>query len=694
MAALFCAQNIEEEIAMARSVVDNDQWFAIPITGGTLQNTGPVPVEISNAETDNTGLVLQPNEIYQWSDATIYARKAWGGVASGEITYVPFKKAAGGGGGSSYILPMAELNVLGGVKSSNTVGKVSVGSDGTMTYNAPDAQPLEAPEWEENTAYAVNALVEHNDDVYMCLVAHTSTSDFDADLAGGKWKLVGLALDVATTSVLGGVKADDSDGGVSVAADGKMSINLPTASTTVKGGVKVGTGLAMDGQKLGVSVATSSVVAGVKSSTTDGKVKVESDGTMTMNLPTATTTVKGGIKIGTGVEVDANQKLNVTAATASVIGGVKSSTDDGKVAVNSDGTMKMNLPIATTTVLGGVKSSTSDFDVSVDDSGNMLLNLPAIDFWKPNTEYAGLGTVRWAKNLRRAKKLAIVQGGTSGSTLSIGSISQADGALIEDGTAVWIVDSFASMHNSAGTRNSMYRGVDLTAYMDSGLMSANIANGTFTGIYPGDYVRKTVTIDGTTYADVKWVVMDLDYFLNLDDYRVTTHHVVLMPEEALGTAPMNVTNTTAGGFLGSDMWTTTIPLVNTGIESAFGATHVLTHREILTNAVETTAKASGYSGWNGAASGNEWTTVKANLASEGAVFGTMEVSSSWRDGGTDSSQFAAFRYNHSLICSKRYTWWLRAVANTTDFCTGGMHGRASFNHASENGSLRPYFLYY
>lgn len=99
---------------MARSVVDNDQWFAIPITGGTLQNTGPVPVEISNAETNNTGIVLQPNEIYQWSDATIYARKAWGGVASGEITYVPFKKAAGGGGGSSYPTAAAHNSIYRG----------------------------------------------------------------------------------------------------------------------------------------------------------------------------------------------------------------------------------------------------------------------------------------------------------------------------------------------------------------------------------------------------------------------------------------------------------------------------------------------------------------------------------------------------------------------------------------------------
>jgi microcystin-dependent protein len=64
-------------------------------------------------------------------------------------------------------------------------------------------------------------------------------------------------LPVATTSKLGGVKANDADGGVSVASDGKMTINLPNA--------------------------TSSTLGGVKSSTADGKISVNSDGTMSMN---------------------------------------------------------------------------------------------------------------------------------------------------------------------------------------------------------------------------------------------------------------------------------------------------------------------------------------------------------------------------------------------------------------------------
>lgn len=633
---------------MARQIITDDEFFAVPITSGTIQNIGTIPVELSNGTTPGEGIVLNQGESYQWDNTAIYVRKTRSGNARAQIAYVPFKKSAGGGGSSSYVLPVASASVLGGVKSSNATGKISVNAAGVMTYNAPETQPLEAPEWEQNTAYVVNALVEHNDDVYMCLVAHTSGTDFDADLAANNWKLVGLALKVATETVLGGVKANDDDGGVSVASDGKMTINLPTASATVKGGVKVGTGVEVVSQKLNVIPATASAVGGVKSSTDDGKVAVGTDGTMSVNDDGYVKHVEEQTSVYT--DIITIKKPTLTKGTApSVVTGTSITLRD-----------KDN-------------NGLGYFYAQVRETGNNIIGLQANNF---NGNDSTAITLHYDAD---GKKYLVIPTPeqTNNSNRAI--------------TGEWFRSN--GHYDNAASHNAHYRGKDLTSYMDSGDMSTAIANGSFVDIYPGDYVTKSVTIDGTTYSNVKWIVMALDYFLNLDDYKVTTHHVVLMPEEALGTAPMNATNTTAGGFLGSDMWTTTIPLVNTGIESAFGATHVLTHREILTNAVETTAKASGYSGWNGAASGNEWTTVKANLASEGAVFGTMEVSSSWRDGGTDSSQFAAFRYNHSLICSKRYTWWLRAVANTTDFCTGGMHGRASFNHASENGSIRPYFLY-
>jgi hypothetical protein len=247
--------------------------------------------------------------------------------------------------------------------------------------------------------------------------------------------------------------------------------------------------------------------------------------------------------------------------------------------------------------------------------------------------------------------------------------------------------------DSAAAHNAIYRGKDLTAYFNSGEMSAAIANGSFRDIYPGDYIIKSVTIDGTTYENVKWIVMDLDYHLHSGNTETTAHHVVLMPETRLGTQAMNATNITTGGYVGSVMWTTHIPKVVTGIEAAFGADHVLSHRELLSNTVDTSIKSCGYNGWTGAASNWAWTDVKVNLANEPMVFGIRDVSSGFYDVGECASQLAAFRLNTGLKCSARQWWWLRAVAYSTDFARAASTGDPSYGGASiSDGCVRPYFL--
>ena len=249
------------------------------------------------------------------------------------------------------------------------------------------------------------------------------------------------------------------------------------------------------------------------------------------------------------------------------------------------------------------------------------------------------------------------------------------------------------MIHSAALHNGLYRGKDLTAYFESGEMSAAIAAGNFTNIYPGDYIIKSVTIDGTTYSNVKWIVMDLDYHLHAGDTETTAHHVVLMPETTLGTHRMNETNITTGGFLGSEMWTVHIPKVAAGIKAAFGADHVLAHRELLSNAVDTDVKSCGYNGWTGAASNWTWADVEVNLCNEPMVYGIRDVSSSFFDVGECTKQLAAFNLNHGLRCSKRQWWWLRAVADSTGFAYVDGYGDAYHYSAGDaGGGVRPYFL--
>jgi hypothetical protein len=201
-----------------------DSFTELPYTSGTVQNiSSQATVEICQDDTANTGLILGPGEWFSWSNSTVYARSAWDYEPVARCAVVPFKKG-GEGGGSEYILPVATKTTLGGVKSSDEAGAIKVDSLGKMTYNAPASTPLSAPDWETNTAYPENALVEYNDNIYICLTAHTSGT-FADDLANGKWKLVSMTLTAATSSELGGVKSSSAFGKISVNSDGTMSMN-------------------------------------------------------------------------------------------------------------------------------------------------------------------------------------------------------------------------------------------------------------------------------------------------------------------------------------------------------------------------------------------------------------------------------------------------------------------------------------
>lgn len=245
---------------------------------------------------------------------------------------------------------------------------------------------------------------------------------------------------------------------------------------------------------------------------------------------------------------------------------------------------------------------------------------------------------------------------------------------------------------SAASHNALYRGKDLTSYFNSGAMSTAIANGTFDDIYPGDYIIKTVTVNGTTYSNIKWIVGDLDYHLHRGDTETTTHHVVLFPETHLGNARMNASNTTSGGYQGSEMWTTTIPLYATGIINAFGSSHVLVHRERLTKAIDANAYAGGGGMGNGATvyADGEWVNVTANIFNEAMMFGHAPFASSGRDTYDCNKQIAAFRYGQNFT---RANWcWLRDVAGSIYFAYAHNRGGADYGYASYSGGVRPYFL--
>lgn len=253
----------------------------------------------------------------------------------------------------------------------------------------------------------------------------------------------------------------------------------------------------------------------------------------------------------------------------------------------------------------------------------------------------------------------------------------------------------AILPKTSAAHNSVYRGKDLTEYWNSGEMSKAIRAGTFDDIFPGDYIIKSVTINGDAYDNVKWIVGDLDYHLNHNnDNKEDAHHVLLFPKTSLGREQMNTSDTTSGGYLGSKMWTTTIPLYATGIINAFGSDHVLTHRERLTKAVDTNINsAAGGDLGAGAtvyASGED-VYLTVNIFNEAMVLGHAPWASSSRETYDCNKQVAAFRYGNDL---ERNSWfWLRDVVNATCF-SEVYSGNVDYYWASINNGVLPYFLLY
>lgn len=143
-------------------------------------------------------------------------------------------------------------------------------------------------------------------------------------------------------------------------------------------------------------------------------------------------------------------------------------------------------------------------------------------------------------------------------------------------------------------------------------------------------------------------------------------------------------NTTAGGYVGSDMYKSNLKQAKTTIKSAFSG-HVLKHRIYLTNAVA-----------NGRASGGAWCDSEVDLMCEQMVYGSG-IFSPVSDGSNvpanyraEKSQLPLFQHEPSRICN-RATWWLRDVITASGFACVSSDGGAYYGGASDSSGVRPAF---
>lgn len=230
----------------------------------------------------------------------------------------------------------------------------------------------------------------------------------------------------------------------------------------------------------------------------------------------------------------------------------------------------------------------------------------------------------------------------------------------------------ALVYSGAGAHNSVYRGKNLGSSVTAEQYAA-IAAGTFDDLYIGDYW----TIGGVTYR-----IAAFDYYLQTGDTPCTDHHATIVPDSGMYDAAMNDTNTTAGGYGGSKLRTSGLDTAKATISSAFGADHILSHRQLLTNVVS-----------SGASSGWAWYDSQIDLMNEHMAYGAYAWGGGVQNGydtGVGKSQLPLFRARPDLI-SNGEGWWLRDVRSTIDFSAVNGKGHADYYGASANIGVRPAF---
>ena len=231
-------------------------------------------------------------------------------------------------------------------------------------------------------------------------------------------------------------------------------------------------------------------------------------------------------------------------------------------------------------------------------------------------------------------------------------------------------------------KSGIYRGANLGSGTTFSAAStaeqrASIANGTFKGLFIGDY---------WTVNNVVYRIADFNYWKRSGDTDFNTNHIVLVNDNSFGDGPMNDTNITTGAYLGSKMYTDSSSVLNTAktkIATDFGS-FLATHRLYLPNTVDST----------GAQSAGTWVDSTAELMNEPMVYGCFHHAKPTSSVGhlytCDKAQLALFRLNPAMV-NLRYYYWLRDVVSSAYFAFVGNGGAASCDGASTSLGVRVAF---
>lgn len=253
----------------------------------------------------------------------------------------------------------------------------------------------------------------------------------------------------------------------------------------------------------------------------------------------------------------------------------------------------------------------------------------------------------------------------------------------------------------ATARRKIFRGADLLSsdhYGDLASLKNALYNEYIADICIGDYF--TITADDTSY---KCIVADI--LENGSSGSYGSQALVLLV--SLGEYAMNTTATTAGGYLGSAMYTTYLPSFEEKFAGASDAPLyecLINDQCYLTNAVDSSLQSQGDPSWTGATTGVAMNYCKLTLLDEIEAKGYKNISSSRYDCYGLGYQLPFFALRPAVNDSLRVMpyarmteigypyFWLRTVCNSTQFalaCNPRINAYQAVPHNMDANSSQP-----
>lgn len=266
----------------------------------------------------------------------------------------------------------------------------------------------------------------------------------------------------------------------------------------------------------------------------------------------------------------------------------------------------------------------------------------------------------------------------------VGIVGGNDAFVIETGTAGTMQlpagDALYKLIDAAGMvplHAMVPRGKNLGTSFTADQKAA-IQSGTFKDIWLGDYW----VINGK-----KLRVVDIDYFYHELTSPLRTHHIVVMPDDPVGTEPLLDTNDVAtNGLLNSYYRRVVEPKINADAGYWFGAANIVQHVVHYTSSYD-----ANWKRWNVSK-----ITVKTALPMVEQLGGSCNQSAVYDGESFSVRQFKLFEIDKNLAVANELASWkyTRTDSNVGPgyFLGTVMASRTTRLFGTQANGIRPYFL--